>query len=175
MRSSLHNINHRLNAITLLRTKIKEELKQFELISKSQRESSSYYCSFKENLININRLNALINKIKAQSIINMKRKLIDLFVFMIIKRKAKFFILNSNYCPNKAYLKKNLNVLQIKNKNNNKSKIKEKIEFIEDLIKNNKTTTNCPIKIIMTLLIFYLSSVFTKKSVVILSTLVKKD
>ena len=139
--------NHRLNAITLLRTKIKEELKQFELISKTQRELLSYYCSIKENLININRLKALIKKIKDPSIINMKRKLIDLFVFMIIKRKAKFFILNSNYCPNKAYLKKILDVLQIKNKNNNKSKIKEKIEFIEDLIKNNKTTTNYPIKI----------------------------
>ena len=136
--------NHRLNGIFLLRSKIKEQLKQFELISKSQKELLSYYCSIKENLIYINRLKALINQIKAPSIINIKRKLIDLFIFWIIKNNAKFFILNPNYSPNATYLDKILKILRKKSDNENDD-IKTKISDIENLIKTNKSITKYPI------------------------------
>ena len=106
--------NHRLNGIILLRSKIKEQLKEFELISKSQKELLSYYCSIKENLIYILRLKTLINQIKSSSIINIKRKLIDLFVFYIIKKNEKFFSLNVNYSPNKTFLEKILKILEKK-------------------------------------------------------------
>ena len=138
--------NHRLNGIILLRSKIKEQLKEFELISKSQKELLSYYCSIKENLIYILRLKTLINQIKSPSIINIKRKLIDLFVFYIIKKNEKFFSLNVNYSPNKTFLEKILNILQ-KTRRYETEEIQKKINDIEKLIQKKKSITNYHIKI----------------------------
>ena len=138
--------NHRLNGIFLLRSKIKEQLKEFELISKSQKELLSYYCSIKENLIYIVRLKTLINQIKSPSIINIKRKLIDLFVFYIIKKNEKFFSLNVNYSPNKTFVEKILNILQ-KKRRYETEEIQKKINDIEKLIQKKKSITNYHIKI----------------------------
>ena len=138
--------NHRLNGIILLRSKIKEQLKEFELISKSQKELLSYYCSIKENLIYILRLKTLINQIKSPSIINIKRKLIDLFVFYIIKKNEKFFSLNVNYSPNKTFVEKILNILQ-KKRRYETEEIQKKINDIEKLIQKKKSITNYQIKI----------------------------
>ena len=138
--------NHRLNGIILLRSKIKEQLKEFELISKSQKELLSYYCSIKENLIYIVRLKTLINQMKYPSIINIKRKLIDLFVFYIIKKNEKFFSLNVNYSPNKTFLEKILNILQ-KKRRYETEEIQKKINDIEKLIQKKKSITNYHIKI----------------------------
>ena len=138
--------NHRLNGIILLRSKIKEQLKEFELISKSQKELLSYYCSIKENLIYILRLKTLINQIKSSSIINIKRKLIDLLVFYIIKKNEKFFSLNVNYSPNKTFLEKILNILQ-KKRRYETEEIQKKINDIEKLIQKKKSITNYHIKI----------------------------
>ena len=138
--------NHRLNGIILLRSKIKEQLKEFELISKSQKELLSYYCSIKENLIYILRLKTLINQIKSSSIINIKRKLIDLLVFYIIKKNEIFFSLNVNYSPNKTFLEKILNILQ-KKRRYETEEIQKKINDIEKLIQKKKSITNYHIKI----------------------------
>ena len=138
--------NHRLNGIFLLRSKIKEQLKEFELISKSQKELLSYYCSIKENLIYIVRLKTLINQMKSPSIINIKRKLIDLFVFYIIKKNEKFFSLNVNYSPNKTFVEKILNILQ-KKRRYETEEIQKKINDIEKLIQKKKSITNYHIKI----------------------------
>ena len=138
--------NHRLNGIILLRSKIKEQLKEFELISKSQKELLSYYCSIKENLIYILRLKTLINQIKSSSIINIKRKLIDLLEFYIIKKNEKFFSLNVNYSPNKTFLEKILNILQ-KKRRYETEEIQKKINDIEKLIQKKKSITNYHIKI----------------------------
>ena len=138
--------NHRLNGIFLLRSKIKEQLKEFEVISKSQKELLSYYCSIKENLIYILRLKTLINQIKSSSIINIKRKLIDLLVFYIIKKNEKFFSLNVNYSPNKTFLEKILNILQ-KKRRYETEEIQKKINDIEKLIQKKKSITNYHIKI----------------------------
>ena len=138
--------NHRLNGIFLLRSKIKERLKEFELISKSQKELLSYYCSIKENLIYIVRLKTLINQMKSPSIINIKRKLIDLLVFYIIKKNEKFFSLNVNYSPNKTFLEKILNILQ-KKRRYETEEIQKKINDIEKLIQKKKSITNYHIKI----------------------------
>ena len=138
--------NHRLNGILLLRSKIEEQLKQFELISKSQKELLSYYCSIDENLIYIHRLKAFINQIKAPSIINIKRKIIDLFIFWIIKKNEKCFSLNPHYSPNKNYLQKILDILRKKSNYENED-IQRKISDIENLIEKNKSIINHPIKI----------------------------
>ena len=138
--------NHRLNGIFLLRSKIKEQLKEFELISKSQKELLSYYCNIEENLIYIVRLKTLINQIKSPSIINIKRKLIDLFVFYIIKKNEKFFSLNVNYSPNKTFVEKILNILQ-KKRRYETEEIQKKINDIEKLIQKKKSITNYHIKI----------------------------
>ena len=138
--------NHRLNGIFLLSSKIKEQLKEFELISKSQKELLSYYCSIKENLIYILRLKTLINQIKSSSIINIKRKLIDLLVFYIIKKNEKFLSLNVNYSPNKTFLEKILNILQ-KKRRYETEEIQKKINDIEKLIQKKKSITNYHIKI----------------------------
>ena len=138
--------NHRLNGIFLLRSKIKEQLKEFEVISKSQKELLSYYCNIEENLIYIVRLKTLINQMKSPSIINIKRKLIDLFVFYIIKKNEKFFSLNVNYSPNKTFVEKILNILQ-KKRRYETEEIQKKINDIEKLIQKKKSITNYHIKI----------------------------
>ena len=106
----------------------------------------SYYCSIEENLIYIHRLKAFINQIKAPSIINIKRKIIDFFIFWIIKKNENLINLNPNYSPSKTYLQKILDILRKKSNYENED-IQRKISDIENLIQKNKSITNQTIKI----------------------------
>ena len=76
---------------------------------------------------------------KAPSVINAKRKFIDLLIFWIIKANKNYFDLDKEYLPNNAFLEKIIHKLQKQIGNN---KIKEKIIFIENLMKNNNSITN---------------------------------
>ena len=96
----------------------------------------------------------------------MKRKIIDLIIYLIIKNNKNKFKLNPDYCPNQKFLKmilKKLNNIELND--NIKNKIEEKIKFINNLISLNITTIEFPfsctdIKInkIMQYLSFYKSN-----------------
>ena len=80
------------------------------------------------------------------NIINIKRKLIDLFVFYIIKKNEKFFSLTANYIPNKDFLEKILNNLQ-KKRCYKTEEIQKKINDIKKMSQKNKSITQYQIKI----------------------------
>ena len=136
---------NRLEDIFTLKENIKSKFEELKNIAKSQNQSFSYQWSFEEDTININKLISTIIQMKAPSIIIVKWKFIDLLIFWIIKANKNYFNLDKERLPNNAFLKKILHKLEKQIGNN---KIKEKIIFIKNLIKNNNSNTNFPMSII---------------------------
>ena len=51
-------------------------------------------------------IKAKIEWLKIPSIVNVKRKIINLIIFSIVKLKKEKFKLDEKYCPNKGFLEK---------------------------------------------------------------------
>ena len=135
--------NNRLNAILLLKANLFHNFKLFRETFNIKRDLFSYMCAIQEYMINVSSLKSIIIKMKPPVIINVKRKLIDLFIFHIIKNNKKYFILNKDYCPNNSYLENIENNLENKNFQNKKNILK----FIKECKNNKYSFKDHPIKI----------------------------
>ena len=119
-------------------------MKEFCEAMKSQKELLSYFCSIHENLIYINTLSSIIQQIKPPTIINIRRKFIDLIIFYIIKKNADIFILDKTYSPNSGYLDKVLKILEKQKKTVGRD---EKITFVKEVKSQDISNTKYPMKI----------------------------
>lgn len=135
---------YRVNAIISLKEKIKQWMNKFCDISKSLKELLNHFCTFQENMINITVLKSIINQMKPPVISNIRRKFIDLFIFWIIKKNEKLFVLDPNYSPKSNYLDQILEILQNKN---NSNEVKSKIDFVLKEKGKNSSITRFPMKI----------------------------
>ena len=130
-------------------SKLRNIIKEFESFQSSQRTICEDKIEIEKCLIVINGMKAVIESLKSPTIINVKRKILDLIIFSLIKSNKNKFTLNKNFCPNKSFLDKILTKLQdYANKNGKteekKDKINKKIEFIHELIEKNNTIINFP-------------------------------
>ena len=153
----------RYNGIINLISSIRKELNEYKIIVQNQNELFSQNCIIHENLIQINRLNMAISQLKPPTIINIKRKFIDILIYLILKNNTKLFDLQEEYSPNSDFLQKVLNKLERLKKNKT---VKQKIQFVKDLKDKNLSTTEFPFiekdsKNIISLIIKFLS--FYKK------------
>ena len=153
---------NRFNDIVQKIWNINNHIKEYNQILNSKKDLFSVLIKLEKSLITINKLKGVIGTLKTPTIINMKIKIIDLIIYLIIKNNENKFKLNPDYCPNQNFLKMILKKLKNIELNNN---IKNKIEFINNLISQNKTTIEFPfsctdIKInkIMQFLSFYKSN-----------------
>ena len=136
--------SNRVSMIIILKAKIKQKMKEFCEAMKSQKELLSYFCSIHENLIYINTLSSIIQQIKPPTIINIRRKFVDLIIFYIIKKNADIFILDKTYSPNSGYLDKVLKILEKQKKTVGRD---EKITFVKKVKSQDISNTKYPMKI----------------------------
>ena len=94
-------------------------------------------------------IKAKIEWLKIPSIVNVKRKIINLIIFSIVKLKKDKFKLDEKYCPNKSFLEKIVAKLSDSFKNvqrkEEKDKIKKKKKIINNLIEKNNTIIELPL------------------------------
>lgn len=157
---------NRFNDIVQKIWNINNHINEYNQIQNSKKDLFAVLIKLEKSLITINKLKGVIETLKIPTIINMKRKIIDLIIYLIIKNNKNKFKLNPDYCPNQKFLKmilKKLNNIELND--NIKNKIEEKIKFINNLISLNITTIEFPfsctdIKInkIMQYLSFYKSN-----------------
>ena len=135
---------YRVNGIILLKSRIKQEMKEFCDISKSQTVLLNYFCSIQENLINITILKKIIKQINPPFIINIRRKFIDLIIFWIIKKNSIKFELSEKYSPKSNYLDQILEILQKQKKSDI---ITKKIAFVTKEKEKDTSIISFPMKI----------------------------
>ena len=94
-------------------------------------------------------IKAKIEWLKIPSIVNVKRKIINLIIFSIVKLKKDKFKFDEKYCPNKSFLEKIVAKLSDSFKNvqrkEEKDKIKKKKKIINNLIGKNNTIIELPL------------------------------
>lgn len=105
---------YRVYGIIQVKSKIKQLMSEFCVISKYQKELLNCYCSYQEISINNNLLKSIISKIKPPSIFNIKRKFIDLITYWVIKKNAEQFEIDENYIPKDIYLDQIAKILKKK-------------------------------------------------------------
>ena len=122
---------------------IKKHIEEYNFIQVSQKKLFSISIMLEKSLITINKLSSIIKLLKPPTIINLKRKILDLIIYLILKNNQAQFYLKPGYCPNKSFLEKILE--KLKKKDANKEEIiKNKIDIVENLINENKTTIEFP-------------------------------
>ena len=118
----------RYNGIINLISSIRKELNEYKVIVQNQNELFSQDCIIHENLIQINRLNMAISQLKPPTIINIKRKFIDILIYLILKNNSELFDLQKEYSPNSDFLQKVLNKLERLKKI---EKVKKKLNLLK--------------------------------------------
>ena len=142
--------NNRYNEIIQEISKLINNVKKFESVQTFQRMICEDKIEIEKLLISINGMKSIIEMLKPPTIINIKRKILDLVVFSLIKRNKDKFILAENYSPNQSFLNLIKNKLEEYSKKkglsvDNKKKIEEKKKFIQELITKNQTKTSFPL------------------------------
>ena len=134
-------IIQRFNAIIHMKSIIKKKIAEYENAMELEKKFMEKNFQINENFIKINRLKVPVKLLTPSNVINLKRKVIDISVFLIIKNNKDDFELNEKYSPNSKFLRMALNKLnEIKDKN-----IDNKKKLINDLLKADSTITSYPL------------------------------
>ena len=92
-------------------SKIENTIKEFESLQQSQKEITADKIELEKELIVISVIKSIVEALKRPTIINFKRKIIDMLIFSILKDNKSHFTLNKDYSPNKNFLDKVLEKL----------------------------------------------------------------
>ena len=126
----------------------KSTIKEIENFHISQKKMFEEKIEIEKCLIEINRMKSITESLKIPSIIIVKRKILDLIIFSLIKKNKDKFELCKNYCPNASFLGKIMAKLENYSKNilrkDEEEKVKKHKENINELIKKNDTTIEFP-------------------------------
>ena len=141
--------NNRYNQIIQEISKLINNIKELESTQTLQGIICDDKIEIEKLLISINGMKCIIEMLKPPTIINIKRKLLDLVIFSIIKANKDKFKLDKNYSPNQSFLNSIKNKLEEYSKNkclskSDKEKIGLKKAFIQELIDKNQTKTAFP-------------------------------
>ena len=132
---------YRVYGIIQVKSKIKQLMSEFYIISKYQKELLNCYCSYQEISINNNLLKSIISRIEPPAILNIKRKFIDLITYWVIKKNCEQFEIDENYIPKNNYLDQ---ISKILKKKINKD-IQEKNKYLSNLKNKNASSKSYPI------------------------------
>ena len=136
-------ITQRFNAIIHMKSLIKKKIAEYENAMELEKKFIEKNFQINENFIKINRLKVAIKLLTPSNVINLKRKMIDIAVFLILKNNKDDFELNEKYSPNSKFLRMALDKLnEIKDKNIDNNK-----KLINDLLKADSTITSYPLTI----------------------------
>ena len=122
-------------------------LKDYYLLENFQNEIMEDKTKIEKLEIQLNEIKSIVKHLLPSNIVNIKRKILDIVIFSILKKNNASFQIDENYCPNKNFLDKIYNRLNEFDKRENlsedqKNKIKDKIKFINNQrIKKNSSIT----------------------------------
>jgi len=141
---SLIQRNNRYYDIVRCINEFKETLEKFRRFQNYQKEIYEDKIEIQKCLVMISEMNTIIELLKPATIVNIKRKIIDMMIFTLLKNNIDKFSLKDGYTPQKNFLTAVQTMLQDAKKKciskEKENKINEKIEFINNLIEENKTT-----------------------------------
>ena len=124
-------------------------LKENNLIERYKNEITEDKINIQKLMIQVDEMTAIIQYLLPANIINIKRKVLDVVVFSILKQNKNLFKLEDNYCPVKKFLEKWEDKL-VKLSHDLSEDKKKRINDCIDLIKNEKlkqnTCTKFPLK-----------------------------
>ena len=126
----------------------KSTIKEIETFQFSQKKFNEEKIEIEKCLIAINRMKSITESLKIPSIIIVKRKILDLIIFSLIKLNKDKFNLSENYCPNRDFLDKIMAKLENYSKNvlrkDEKVKFERHKKYINELIDKNDTIIEFP-------------------------------
>ena len=145
----IFQIYNRFNLIVQQLVISKNTIKEIEAFQLSQKVISENKIEIEKFLIEINMMNSFIELLKTPSIVIVKRKLLDLIIYSIIKVNKDKFSIDNNYCPSEYLLKKILKKIEKYSENilrkDDIEKINESKKKIKELINKNQSTIKFPL------------------------------
>ena len=138
---------NKYNTLLQQKSKFTNSLKDYYSLEYFQNEIMENKTKIEKLEIQLNEMKTIIKYLLPANIVNIKRKILDIVIFSILKKNKASFQIDENYCPNKNFLDKIYNRLNEFDKRENlsedqKNKIKDKIKFINNQrIKKNSSIT----------------------------------
>ena len=140
---------NRYNSILTQISELKRTIKEFVILQESQKDIYNDKIELEKNKLIITGMKIVIESLKPPTIVNVKRKIIDMMIFALLKSNQNKFVLNKDYCPTKNFLEK---VIEKLNKykerkeisQSEKGKIDTKIKMLKDLIVKDKAIIKFP-------------------------------
>ena len=145
----IFQMHNRFNLIAQQLSICKNTIKEIEASQLSQRIIAEHKIEIEKILVEINVIKSAIELFKTPSIVIVKRKLLDLIIFSLIKSNKDKFQIDKRYCPNQKFLQKIL--LKIENYSKNVlrkddiEKINSSTKYINELINKNETIIEFPL------------------------------
>ena len=145
----IFQMHNRFNLIVQQLSISKNTIKEIEVSQLSKRIIAEHKIEIEKILVEINVIKSAIELLKTPSIVIVKRKLMDLILFSLIKSNKDKFQIDKRYCPNQKFLKKIL--LKIENyskhvlRKDDIEKINSSKKYINELINKNETIIKFPL------------------------------
>ncbi len=97
---------NRYNSILTHISELKRTIKEFVILQESQKDIYNDKIELEKNKLIITGMKIVIESLKPPTIVNVKRKIIDMMIFALLKSNQNKFVLNKDYCPTKNFLEK---------------------------------------------------------------------
>ena len=146
---TIFKIQNRFNLIVQQLAKCKKTIKEIALSELSKKIFYENKIEIEKFLIEIKLVKSVIELLKTPSIVIVKKKLLDMIIYSLIKTNKDKFEIDKNYCPNENILKKILKKIEKYSDNIIRKDDIEKIDksknYIIELINKNQTSIEFPI------------------------------
>ena len=124
-------------------SKFINSLKERNFIENSNNEMNEKRTYIEKLKIELNEMKTIIKYIEPANIVNIKRKILDLVIFSILKQNKDSFELKDGYCPNENFLDRLKDKLtKLSNQKNLSEDKKKKIDDRINFLKNQKSIKN---------------------------------
>lgn len=129
--------------------KYKDTIKEIKSSQSSQKIITEHKIEIEKILIEVNVMKSVVESLKIPSFVIMRRKLLDLIIFSLLKSNKDKFHIHKNYCPNNNFLEKILGKIEKYSKKILRKDDVEKInlskDFINELINKNEKIIEFPL------------------------------
>ena len=145
---TIFKIQNRFNLIVQQLAKCKKTIKEIALSELSKKIFYENKIEIEKFLIEIKLVKSVIELLGTPSIVIVKKKLLDMIIYSLIKTNKDKFEIDKNYCPNENILKKILKKIEKYSDNiirkDDIDKNKTSKNYINELINKNQSSIEFP-------------------------------
>ena len=127
----------------------KNTIKEIEVSQLSQKIIAENKIEIEKFIIEINLMKSVIELLKTPSFVIVKRKLLDMIIYSLIKSNKEKFKIDENYCPSDYFLNKISKKIEKYSENilrkDDIEKINESKKIIKESINKNQSTIKFPL------------------------------